>query len=99
MRIDPYDYELVYRPGRELVLADTLSRAALYDEDTYTNDSEDVNAVYVESTRESCRKELCDLIAQHETQQLVAWCVRQGWPELKKLCPDLINLTRMYVMS
>ncbi|KAI0216033.1 hypothetical protein LSAT2_031897 [Lamellibrachia satsuma] len=87
MRIGPYDYELVYRPGRELVLAATLSLEALYDEDNDTNDSEDVNALYVESTTESCRKELCELTAQDETLQLVAWHVRQGWPEHKKLCP------------
>ena len=91
MRIDQYDYELVYLPGCELVLADTLSRAALYDKDTDTNDSEDVNAVYVESTTESCRKELCELTAQDETLPLVAWYVHQGWPEHKKLCPGLIK--------
>ena len=57
LRIDPYDYELVYRPGSELVLA-----------------------------------ELCELTAQDESLQLiVAWYVRKGWPEHKKLCPDLIK--------
>ena len=63
-RIDPYDYELVYRPGSELVLADTLSRASLRDNDIEVNDNEYVNTVYVESTTQSCRKELCELTEQ-----------------------------------
>ena len=48
LRIDPYDYELVYRPGSELVLADTLSRASMRDNDIDVNDNEYVNTVYVE---------------------------------------------------
>ena len=40
LRIDPYDNELVYRPGSELVLADTLSRASLRDNDIDVNDNE-----------------------------------------------------------
>ena len=57
MKIDPYDYELVYRPGRDLVLADTLSRAAVTDL-AEQHENGDVNAVYVESTTQSCRAEL-----------------------------------------
>ena len=56
LRIDPYDYELVYRPGSELELADTLSRASLRDNDNDVNDNEYVNTVHVESTTQSCRK-------------------------------------------
>ena len=91
LRIDPYDYELVYRPGSELVLADALSRASLRDNDIDVNDNEYVNTVYVESTTQSCRKELCELTAQDESLQLIAWYVRKGWPEHNKLCPDLIK--------
>ena len=91
LHIDPYDYELVYRPGSELVLADTLRRASLRDNDIDVNDNEYVNTVYVESTTQSCRKELCELTAQDESMQLVAWYVRKGWPEHNKLCPDLIK--------
>ena len=35
LRIDPYDYELVYRP-----CSDTLSRASLSDNDIDVNDNE-----------------------------------------------------------
>ena len=38
--VDPYDYEVVYRPGSELVLADSLSRASLRDNDIDVNDNE-----------------------------------------------------------
>ena len=45
LRIDPYDYELVYRPGSELMLADTLSRASSSDNDIDVNDNQYVNTV------------------------------------------------------
>ena len=71
LRIDPCDYDIVYRPGSELVLADTLSRASLSDNDIDVNDNEYVNTVYVESTTQSCRKELCELTEQDESFILV----------------------------
>ena len=91
LRIDPYDYTLVYRPGSELVLADTLSRASSSDNDIDVNDNDYVNTVYVESTTQSCRKELCELTEQDESYKLVAWYVRKGWSEHKKSCRDLIK--------
>ena len=71
LRIGPYDYELVYRHGSEIVLADTLSRASLRDNDIDVNDNEYVNTVYVESTTQLCRKELCERTDQDESLQLV----------------------------
>ena len=41
------------------------------------------HCVCVESTTQSCRKELCELTDQDESLRLVAWCVRKGWPEHK----------------
>ena len=91
LRIDWYDNDLVYSPGSELVLADTLSRASLRDDDIDVNDNEYVNTVYAESTTQSCRKELCEQTDQDESLQLVALYVRKGWPEHNKLRADLIK--------
>ena len=56
LRIDPYDYERVYRPGSELVLADTLSRASLSDNDIAVNDNEYVYVVFCFGITYDCVK-------------------------------------------
>ena len=47
MTIQKYSLNVIYRPGKELVLADTLSRALLQDDDDLIEENFEVNTVRV----------------------------------------------------
>ena len=94
VRLLKYDFSLKYIPGKELFVADALSRAPLksnFDTDEFNNYnykicsiltmSEDTENKYKEATfQDLCLKTMAEYIVN-------------GWPELKK---DCINNTHCY---
>lgn len=94
MRCQPYDVNLVYKPGKSLILADFLSRAQVADtyEGTDHLDDEAIQAV-------------CSLVLQNEVSkqrikestesdvvlQMLKDTICQGWPTMKKKCPNALK--------
>ena len=89
-----YDFQLVYTPGRELIIADTLSRAQLAEQ--YITDNHEVEQV----------SELTELIIPTEVQRqnikaltksdvtlqkALVTVLQTEWPASRKLCPDSIK--------
>ncbi len=92
MRLMRFDYSIGYIPGKNLVLADTLSRAQLSSQPSDTEDelSQETNA-YVDSVlqaipaTEGRLEELRSELAQDEVcKQLMEYC-QTGWPDRSNL--------------
>ena len=94
MRCSFYDFNLVYKPGKELHVADFLSRAQLSStyESTDQHDEEAVHAVcsYV-LANELSKKRIQEFTVKDQTLQLLKETVNKGWPRKKKLCPDVLK--------
>ena len=90
LRLQRYEIKMRYKPGKEMIIADTLSRAYLTDKDINNDQMNDeiegfvhavVNIIPVsEEGLEQIRKE----IARDETMQILTSTIRTGWPETRK---------------
>ena len=90
MTLMAYDYTIVHLPGKEMHLADTLSRASLLDPEPPTK-YDSVNALIASDLTTQEKKELQET-TQQDTQvvQLMA-TVQQGWPENRSACPPSLT--------
>ena len=91
LQLQRFDFTLIYKPGKELFIADTLSRAAspsLYVDDS-TLDCEDQLHVVLDSIIPGVdtRSRFAAATAADPTLQLVTKLLLQGWPEHKSHCP------------
>ena len=85
------------KPGKEMIIADTLSRAYLTDKDTNKNQMNDeiegfihalINRITVsEEGLEQIKKET----ARDETMQTLRSTIRTGWPETRKQVSSTIQ--------
>ena len=88
---------MMYKPGKEMIIADTLSRAYLTDKDTNKNQMNDeiegfvhavINRIPVsEEGLEQIRKET----ARDETMQTLRSTIRSGCPETRKQASSTIQ--------
>ncbi|XP_057380138.1 uncharacterized protein K02A2.6-like [Daphnia carinata] len=85
-----YDFELVYKPGKDLHVADALSRAPetrQYVEDPAQRSDECVNMVVLSlAVTPTSQEKFVAATAADPTLIMVAGLVRKGWPEHKKNC-------------
>ncbi len=98
LRYQRYEFKMKYKPGKEMIIADTLSRAYLTDEDSSQNSQMDdelegyvhtvVNRIPASAEGlEQIRKET----ASDETMKTLAATIRRGWPESRKQVPNDIQ--------
>jgi hypothetical protein len=91
LQLQVYSYQLFYRPGKELVLADTLSRAP--DTQEYATDQSQINEEYVHAMlsyvipEETVKEKFAKATQSDPTLQLVVGLVENGWPHHKRDCP------------
>ena len=85
LRLQKYDIQLQYRPGKEMYLADTLSRAylPLDKQEVDTTEFESINAVDDMPISGERIKELQEHTEADETLQEVRETIQHGWPENK----------------
>jgi hypothetical protein len=90
LRCDPYDINLVYKPGKDLIMADFLSRAQQVHIGV-TTDTLDTEAIHAVSrytmANEMSRQQIKNATGADVTLQLLLKVMREGWPSHKKLCP------------
>ncbi len=88
MRLQNYDLKVTWRPGKELLLADTLSRAYLPETgppDLF-DDTLEVNFI---QTSEEKRSEIQNSTVQDMELQVLKKVILDGWPEVRSKAPDL----------
>ena len=89
-----YHYNLEYRPGRDMVLADTLSRAPTATEyDGHTALTEEQISTVLQQTiptpvgQARCR----EATRQDPTLQAIRTYMTTGWPSLRKAVPGIVR--------
>jgi hypothetical protein len=95
LQLQSFDCRLVYKPGKELFIADTLSRAPsprLFTDDV-TQDSEDQvhHVLHSLVTSVSTRKRYAEATALDPTLQLLKTVIQTGWPEKRAQCPAAVK--------
>jgi hypothetical protein len=79
MQLQRYNIDLVYRPGKELYVADTLSRAYITDPEPQTDDWYEVMCVLPVSQRR--KQQLQQETAADEVCRQLQQTINEGWPE------------------
>ena len=97
LRLQQYDAEIRYRPGREMYLADTLSRAYLSLSPTDTQRSETekevecIHAVDYLAISEQQLSEIKQETAKDPTLQTLKNVILRGWPENSSSVPKEVS--------
>ena len=90
MRLQMYDYDLVYRPGRLMQLADTLSRAYINDDDSRGETEREIETINMTSQVglttdgiENIRRET----KQDDSMKVLKDVILRGWPDKVSATP------------
>ncbi|MES9973449.1 MAG: RNase H-like domain-containing protein, partial [Candidatus Thiodiazotropha sp.] len=87
IRLQRYDYSIVYKPGSQMYLADTLSRAFLPEIDEAEQEYEAVNASEYLAVTDEHLEQLKREVSEDPTIQLLQSTIQQGWPASKRQLP------------
>ena len=82
LRIQGYDLHIVYKKGKEMTLADTLSRAYI-NRPSEQQDIETINHLDFILIRPERLEKLKEATAQDENLQTLKAVIMEGWPEDK----------------
>ncbi|XP_061196319.1 uncharacterized protein K02A2.6-like [Saccostrea echinata] len=94
MRLQRYDVQLKYVPGKEMFISDALSRAYLKEcKETLVDENIDVNYIEQElSMTEEKLQELKDATEADEQFQTLADIVRVGWLEMRSQVSTCVRM-------
>ena len=88
LQLQRYDLNVIYTPGKDLLIADTLSRAVTHDEHSTVDDITDEKVVYALEPTDALSTEMLQKLksgtANDEILQLLQETHRQGWPRHRK---------------
>ena len=86
LQLQRYDLNVFYKPGKELLIADTLSRAVIQEQDMIEDDVADEKVIYTleptEALSTASLEKLKRKTQKDQTLQLLQ--NRRGWPHHKK---------------
>ena len=91
MRLLHYDTEIVYKRGKEMYIADTLSRAYLPNTNNKADQFEEINAVGSLRISPERLNELKIGTNTDETMAILKSAINKGWPDGKELIPTQIT--------
>ena len=93
LRLQQYDVDLKYKPGSEMYLADTLSRASLKNitQSKAVEETESTHATDFLPISEPQLKEIQAETGQDNTLQQLKKTIISGWPETKKEVPMCLH--------
>ena len=97
LRLQKYDFKLKYKPGKEMLIADTLSRACI--KDTTTDRMEEelscaVNLVLNNSSVSDVHvwlQEIKETTTKYQSMQMIRNLIQFGWPEKQSQVPKEIQ--------
>ena len=80
LQLQSYDLEFVYKRGKDLVVADALSRAYTHQDPFEVESDNDFEVMSVQSISPTRMEELQLITSTDSTMQRLAELVRHGWP-------------------
>uniref|UniRef100_A0A8C2HNG3 Gypsy retrotransposon integrase-like protein 1 n=1 Tax=Cyprinus carpio TaxID=7962 RepID=A0A8C2HNG3_CYPCA len=94
LQLQKYNFTIVHRPGKDIPVADTLSRKSLSDQDTSLIEGMDIQVHTVYSSLPVSNLKLEEIRAQTEKDpqfQTLKGVIQRGWPEEKRKCPVSVS--------
>ena len=97
LRLQRYDYKLRYKPGKEMILADTLSRAYIHNTEQQEDFDKELSS-YIHSilanipATDTRLEEIRVATAQDEKMQSLKSAILDGWPEKQSQVPEPIRI-------
>ncbi|XP_048252566.1 uncharacterized protein K02A2.6-like [Haliotis rufescens] len=93
LQLQKYDLTVEHRPGKEIVVADTLSRKSVPDTYPHLSEGMDAHVHMIVSNVPVSEKRMEDIRRATEADpqfSLLQQTIIDGWPEHRKLCPGTI---------
>uniref|UniRef100_A0A674NI52 Gypsy retrotransposon integrase-like protein 1 n=1 Tax=Takifugu rubripes TaxID=31033 RepID=A0A674NI52_TAKRU len=93
LQLQRYDFSIVHRPGKDIPVADTLSRKSLSDQDDSLREGMDMQVHTVYSNLPVSDTKLKEIRAETEKDAqlvLLKETIQSGWPEERPMCPQSI---------
>ena len=90
IRLQKYDFEVEYMPGKNMVLADTLSRAPISEASTEM-EFWNVNVVHELVAGKSFREKVKRATKEDVTLQALKQVISEGWPNDKTALPEEVR--------
>ncbi|CAB4028475.1 Hypothetical predicted protein [Paramuricea clavata] len=92
LRLQKYDINLIYKPGKLLKVADTLSRAQLAETAEEISEQDMKSQVYLLYANLPCSSEILEKVreetARDPMSQKIIRMIRVGWPQSTKALPE-----------
>ena len=88
LRIQKYDFKVKYVPGKDIPVADTLSRAPIPGQGIKDMDIQVHELVNVSHNR---LQQIRDLLPNDKQLDALGQVVRRGWPDRRHQCPLLVQ--------
>lgn len=89
LRLQHYDYNIRYKPGKDLLLADALSRLSTHDKQEMEGLS--IKIHHIVSVTSVKLEQIKEETARDEELQLLTQMVIQGWPEKRQQVQPLLR--------
>jgi len=87
LKLQPYEFKLIHKKGKEMGLADCLSRMPLSENAEQTMDDE-LMVLVAETLSCTNHDSIAKATAEDEQLQIVEQCVMKGWPETRNEVAD-----------
>ena len=83
LSLQKFDFEVVYKPGKEVIIADCLSRAPIVTEDDDRHDIKitEVNILDEPAVSDDYKKKLKEAADADAETQMLKQFIHQGWPK------------------
>ena len=95
LSLQRYDIEIKYRPGKELYLADTLSRAhfcnSKLEEETLELDYQAISMISTLPVSDDKLIEIKEETKKDESMQALVKIINEGWPSHKDHLPSSLK--------
>lgn len=94
LRNQLYDYTLVHKPGKTLILADTLSRAFLSETCDNAHEFEQLDFDQVHAvttgilTNPTFKEKLVTAVQSDPSMQILMSYIQNGWPDRRNMCVE-----------
>lgn len=94
LQLQRYDIIITHKPGKQIPVADTLSRKPIECSESSLSEGMDLQIHTVVSSAPVSDNKMAEIraaTAKDEQLSVLKWVITSGWPELHKKCPPAIS--------